>query len=204
MNALLPLRNTSWPEEASAEARQQRAEFKALYFDAPDDALDDASAQGYASQPSRYLADLPVLFHDQAFLGRFLRIFETLWEPLEGRQDHIAFYLDPRTCPVAWLPWLARWCSLPVSEHWPEARLRAVLTVGPALQRCRGTHFSLEQMLAAFTGQTPLIFLSESQPFICHVRLAQPLPDGINRAALERFIQTHKPAHLGYVLEIGS
>ncbi len=54
------------------------------------------------SAASRYLADLPVIYHDeQGFLARYLKIFESIWEPFEWRQDQIALYFDPRTCPVA-------------------------------------------------------------------------------------------------------
>src|SRR2546427_437089 len=43
------------------------------------------------SPASRYLADLPTVFQDPMFpfLGRYLRIFEHIWEPFEWRQDHI-------------------------------------------------------------------------------------------------------------------
>ena len=42
---------------------------------------------------------------NQDFLARMLLVFESLWEPLEQRQDHIAMYFDPRTCPAELLSW---------------------------------------------------------------------------------------------------
>lgn len=53
-----------------------------------------------AYAPSRYLEFLPRVFADNDFLRGFLLIFESMWEPLEWRQDHIDLYFDPRTCPA--------------------------------------------------------------------------------------------------------
>src|SRR5204862_3065515 len=55
---------------------------------------------------SLYLYNLPDIFQENDFLRRFLLIFEDIWEPLEQRQDHTAMYLEPRTCPASFLPWL--------------------------------------------------------------------------------------------------
>lgn len=70
--------------------------------------------------PSRYLAMLPAPFqdgdHDSHFLRRFLLLLETLWEPLEMRQDHLALYFSPWTCPVSFLPFLASWIGLDVRD----------------------------------------------------------------------------------------
>src|SRR5205814_3376189 len=74
-----------------------------------------------AAPQSRYLQHLPTVYEDNVFLGRYLLIFESLWEPLEQRQDHVDMYFDPRTCPAAFLPWLARWLDLSFNTHSPEA-----------------------------------------------------------------------------------
>ena len=65
---------------------------------------------------SSYLRYLPDIFHESDFLGRYLRIFESIWEPLEQRQAHIHCYFDPRTCPSALLPWLAEWFGWPLNQ----------------------------------------------------------------------------------------
>ena len=68
---------------------------------------------------SKYLDYLPAIFADNDFLGRFLLIFESVWEPIESRQDHMDMYLDPATCPASFLTWLASWFDMDLGAHWP-------------------------------------------------------------------------------------
>jgi phage tail-like protein len=158
---------------------------------------------------SRYLYDLPVLFHDNEFLGRYLAIFESLWEPLEQRQDHIEMYLDPQTCPATFLHWLAGWFGLALNQRWPEARQRRLLAEATELYRWRGTRYGLTRMIEVCTGLTPTITDQAEagpggtpQPFVFHIRLHIPPNSGLDRTFIEDIIQTHKPAHAGYMLEI--
>ena len=153
---------------------------------------------------SRYLSDLPVIFHDQDFLGRFLLIFESIWEPLEQRQDHIAMYFDPRTCPASFLPWLAGWIHLALDSHWSEARCRRLLAEAMDLYRWRGTHDGLTRMIKVCTGLTPEITEDPSQPFILQIRVSVPPGSDVRRELLEGLIKVHKPAHVGYRLEVES
>jgi phage tail-like protein len=96
---------------------------------------------------SRYLDYLPAMFADNDFMGRFLLIFESLWEPMEQRQDHIGMYVDPATCPASFLPWIASWFDLPVGAHWPETRIRDLLGQVSDLYRWRGTTYGMAQMI---------------------------------------------------------
>jgi phage tail-like protein len=155
-----------------------------------------------AGPESRYIRDLPVVYHTSEFLGRFLQIFESLWEPLEQRQDHVHMYFDPRTCPAAFLPWLARWIDLSLDPSWPEGRQRAMLTEAFELYRWRGTRYGLSRMIELSTGIAPEIVDEPSLPFVMRVRLS--LPDGaaFDRQAVEDVINAHKPAHVGYILEL--
>ena len=152
-----------------------------------------------------YRRYLPDIFQENDFLRRFLHIFEDIWEPLEQRQDHIAMYFDPRTCPASFLPWLASWLNLPFNPHWPEARRRRLLAQAMELYSWRGTRYGLVRMIEVCTGLTPVITESLSQPFVFHIRIT--LPPGwpgetIDKALIEELIQAHKPAHAGYVLEV--
>ena len=85
---------------------------------------------------SSYLQYLPAMFHEHDFVDRFLRIFETIWEPLEWRQNSLEMYFDPRTAPTGMLEWLASWLGLPVALHYPESRRRALLHDAMDLNRC--------------------------------------------------------------------
>jgi len=151
---------------------------------------------------SRYLHDLPAIYQDADFLGRFLLIIEALWEPLEQRQSHIAMYFDPRTCPVSLLPWLSGWLDMPIDRLWPESRQRAILAEALDLLRWRGTRFGLARMIELSTGLTPEILDEPGQSFVMRVRVTAPPSHQVDRQALDMLVQSHKPAHVGYILEL--
>jgi phage tail-like protein len=153
---------------------------------------------------SRYLRDLPVIFHEQDFFGRFLQIFESIWEPLEQREDHIDMYFDPRTCPALFIPWLASWLHIAVNPHWPEARRRALAADAMELYRWRGTKYGLARLLEVCTGVTPDVRDDSAQPYVFRVTVTLPSGSDIRRELIEELIETHKPAHAGYVLEVRS
>ena len=156
-----------------------------------------------ADGASRYVQFLPIIFQENDFLERFLSIFETIWEPLEQRQDHISLYFSPRTCPVSWLPWFATWFGLELNPHWPEARVRALLAEVPELYRWRGTKYGLTRMLEVCTGATIEIRELPDQPFVFHIAARMPPhADADAEQTLEELIKGHKPAHTGYVLEV--
>jgi phage tail-like protein len=152
---------------------------------------------------SRYMRYLPVIFHDDDFLTRFLQLFESVWEPLEQRQNHIEIYFDAATCPADWLPWLASWFGVELEEHWPEARKRALLVRVIDVYRWRGTAYGLERVIEACVGARPRIEITPDSPFVFRVAVRPP------RGATPHFehdlntiIAAHKPAHAGYTLEI--
>lgn len=140
------------------------------------------------------------LRRNQDFLARMLLVFESIWEPLEHRQDHIAMYFDPRTCPAELLPWLGAWLDLTLDPHWPEERRRALLTEAMELFRWRGTAYGLARIIEVSTGLVPVIS-DDADPFVIRVRVAIPADSGVRREVIEDLIRAHKPAHVGYVLE---
>lgn len=153
--------------------------------------------------PSRYLANLPAMFQDDEFLGRFLQIFEAIWEPMEWRQDHFELYFDPRTSPASYLEYLAGWLHLTVNPHWPEDRRRRLLDEAMELYRWRGTPYGLARMIEVCTGRAVEISELNAQPFTFRVRLPAGSSAG-ERELIEQLLMTHKPAHVGYVLEVGA
>jgi phage tail-like protein len=160
-------------------------------YTAPPDGLD-----------SRYLRYLPSIFQENEFLGRYLRIFETIWEPLEWRQNHINLYFDPRTCPPSLLPWLAGWLDLAVNPYWPEARVRRLIAEAADLYRWRGTAYGLKRLIEVVTGLTPTITEHPAQPFVFHVSLVIPPGSEVDATLIDDLVRTHKPAHAGYILDI--
>jgi phage tail-like protein len=156
------------------------------------------------AQRSRYLNYLPAIFSDNEFLGRYLLVFESIWEPMEQRQDHIEMYLSPATCPASFLPWLASWFDLTVSPHWPERHVRELVQQAMDLYRWRGTNYGLAQMIELWTGVTPHIEESPTEQFVFNVRMAPPGGVKVDRKVVEDLLNAHKPAHAGYQLEIAN
>jgi phage tail-like protein len=153
---------------------------------------------------SNYLDFLPVIFHDSDFMSRFLLIFQSIWEPLEQRQDHLAMYFDPRTCPAPFLHWLAGWLGVAVGPRWPEGRLRTLLAEAVELYRWRGTQYGLTRMIEVCTGVTPSVSEMMANPFVLHIRVAIPPNSDIDRDLIERLIIANKPAHTAYLLEVAA
>jgi len=154
---------------------------------------------------SKYLEQLPIIFHDSDLFRRMLLIFENIWEQMEQRQDYLEMYFDPRTCPASFLRWLASWFDVAIDPHWPEARIRALLLELIQLYRWRGTKYGLSRMLEVCAGVTPEITVSPSSPFVLKISVQLP-KDGSDRDTdkqfIEELVKAHKPAHVGYVLEV--
>ncbi|MEX1020456.1 MAG: phage tail protein [Litorilinea sp.] len=100
-----------------------------------------------------YLKYLPALYAQDEFMGRFLMLFESFWQPIEEQIDNAHYYLDPQLTPARFLPWLASWFRLSVeSEEWTEAKQRALLSTIIWLYRKRGTKHALLEYLEILTG----------------------------------------------------
>lgn len=159
-----------------------------------------------AGPTSRYLKYLPAIYSDDDFLGRYLMIIESLWEPLEQRQHYINMYFDPRTAPTSFLRWLGTWMGLEIEARWPENRCRELLTEAMDLYRFRGTTYGLRRVIEVSTGITPEItdwglVAKGGQPFVFRVKMKLPKGCGVDRELVEELINAHKPACAGYILE---
>ncbi|MHB8645326.1 MAG: FHA domain-containing protein [Thermomicrobiales bacterium] len=152
------------------------------------------------NRPSTILTHLPIIFQENDFFERFLLIFESLWEPLEQRQDHIQMYFDPRTCPEPILSWLASWLDLSYTLHWPEGRKRRFLAEVIDLYRWRGTRYGLERIIEVCTGYVPRITELPNAPFVIDISVTIPPDHGGDRELIEQLVLAHKPAHIGFHL----
>ncbi|KAB8144604.1 FHA domain-containing protein [Chloroflexia bacterium SDU3-3] len=151
---------------------------------------------------SRYLRDLPVIYHDSDFLGRYLQIFEAIWEPLEQRQDHIEMYFDPDTAPARFLPLLAQWLTIPMDIHSPESRQRDLLNEAMDMYKWRGTRYGLARIIQLVIGVVPEISDEPNAPFTIRVRVQNAPDQPIDKTLLEQTILLHKPAHIGYIIDV--
>ncbi len=115
-------------------------------------------------EPSWLLNYLPGIYAEDAlspdgpFLDRFLRIFESILDPLDQQLDVLYAYFDPSLTPAEFLPWLASWVDLVLDENWDEKRRRELLRYAAELYRRRGTAGELRDYLRICTGVEPRIF----------------------------------------------
>jgi phage tail-like protein len=151
---------------------------------------------------SRYLQDLPTIYQDSDFLGRFLLIFENIWEPLEARQDHLDLLFHPSTCPAELLPWLAGLLGIELDRHWGEGQRRAMIAEAYELYRWRGTRYGLTRLLEIATGMAVEISEEHGIAHVMRVRVDVPAGSVLERDQLHALIRLHKPAHVGYVLDV--
>lgn len=165
----------------------------------------------FGYERSSYLQYLPPCYHEDDFLGRFLLIFETILDPLERTIDQLERVFDPRLAPEPLLPWLAFWVDLVLNEKWPLDRRRALVGAAAELYRWRGTRHGLSEYIRMYTGVEPMIVEPEQEQqrggstlpaHMFRVILDVPDPNEIDRDVVEAIIETEKPAHTGYILEI--
>lgn len=120
---------------------------------------------------SSYLQNLPGIFSEDPFLGRFLLAFEQVLtglpglpgrepEPPHGLEEiiaAIATLFDPKETREEFLPWLASWVALGLRADWTEAQKRDFLANIVPLYRRRGTKENLAELLRIYTGLSPVI-----------------------------------------------
>jgi phage tail-like protein len=114
----------------------------------------------WMEQRSRLLQYLPGLFaegEESSFLGRYLLIFETIFDSIDQTISQLPAYFAADTAPDEFLPWLATWVGLLLDDGWPIERRRAVLANAMELHRWRGTRRGLMEHLELYTGIRPEI-----------------------------------------------
>ncbi len=120
---------------------------------------------------SSYLQDLPAIFSEDPFLGRFLLAFEQVLTGLPGLAGRepapphgleeiiatMALLFDPKETREEFLPWLASWVALGLRADWTPAQKRDFLANIVPLYRRRGTKDNLAELLRIYTGLSPVI-----------------------------------------------
>ncbi|NEZ67916.1 phage tail protein [Leptolyngbyaceae cyanobacterium CCMR0082] len=129
--------------------------------------------------PSLYLDFLPDIYRNVDFVGRFLKIFETTFEPAVDILDHQWAYLDPLTAPQAMLPFLAHWVGWSFQGPLSLAQQRALIRYAMEIYRWRGTRRGLR--------------------FYLHLASGLPLDDHVSDES-QRSIGIHENFSQGYVL----
>jgi phage tail-like protein len=157
---------------------------------------------GMSGDISRWLQYLPPIYSEDAFLGRYLLIFEDLLGPVEQLIAHFDLLLDPATAPVGFLPILNDWLGEIVDERWSPEIQRELLKAASELFQARGTRAGLERYLRIVCQDCePEIQENADGPHTFRVILhAQGGP--VERRMVERIIEANRPAHTSYTIEI--
>jgi len=165
------------------------------------------------------LSYLPAVYQEDAasqdFLERFLSLFGSFLQGMEEQIDQVSRILDPEVVSGPFLSWLGSWLDLSVDENWSEQQVRQLLIAAPSLYKKRGTREGMEDIIAIYTGEKPLIveyfqykYLQETQeikeimsslydqnPYGFTVLVKQErVPTSAQLVTLQRIIDEEKPA----------
>lgn len=103
-----------------------------------------------------YLNYLPAIYRNQAacgdFLLRFLSLFESMYQDVEGEIRGLPALFDAKATPAEFLAWLADWLGLELDESWSERKQRKILSEIFRLYALRGTAAGLRRSLKLFAG----------------------------------------------------
>jgi phage tail-like protein len=157
--------------------------------------------KGLSINSQRLIHYLPGIYQT-AFMERFLGIFESILIPIEWNVDNFDLFLDPRTAPAGFLPWLAAWYGILFQPQWDDAQRRAFLKRAHFLFARRGTRLALAELLQIFTGQPVEIDDTSQNLPAATFRVRLPLrKEQVDLEQLSALIDAHKPAHTSYFLE---
>ena len=170
---------------------------------------------------SSYLKYLPGIYAENEFTSRFLMILESVLSPLERTIDNIASYFDPSTTPEEFLPWLSSWLKISLMRPESARRQREFLSHIGEVFAWRGTKRGLTEYIGLHTGVTPIIeedfdplvltdssrlgintVLGGKDPIHFTVRFESNDSPYIDRDQIIAIIESEKPAHTRYSLEI--
>ena len=160
--------------------------------------------KGIPHDSSSWLQYLPEVYSTDAFTGRFLLIFESIFAPFEWMVDNFDLYLDDKTAPTEWLQWFGQWVDIFVPDSIPEARQRAIVAELDKLYLARGTRDSLSRHLELVFDVKPEIDEPKDHPstFMVTLKLGKSGDTEANRHIATRIIEAQRPAHTQYTLHI--
>lgn len=180
--------------------------------------------EGAEPAPSTLLRYLPAIYSADPFVGRFLRIFEDVLDPVSEMVDNQPYYFDPMTTPIELLDYMAQWVDMDdEGSDWALAKRRALIQATPSLYRMRGTKPGLRKHLGIYVGSQNLVLIQErTNGFRLDgdARLGMNTSIGINRTriitvtvvtkggeeldpdTLMGIVENDKPVETNYVLRV--
>jgi phage tail-like protein len=141
----------------------------------------------------------------ETFLMRFLGLFESVLLPLQWLIENFDLYLDVRTAPLEFWPWLEHWYGLPLDAQFKDdptmvERRRYVLSYAHALYAQKGTSIGLQKLLrVCIDDQLPVEIDDQTQSGTFTITIGTTL-SATKRALVERLIEAFKPVDVTYTL----
>jgi phage tail-like protein len=150
--------------------------------------------------PEVFQRTLPV----SPLLGALLEVMEVMHAPVEAGLEQLEQTFDPRRCPDAFVPLLARWVGLDLQVSSGLGRKRELVAGAVQLSQWRGTARGILGLLTAATGLSGFT-LDENRdqdghlrPF--HLLITAPAESASHRDMLEALIAAEKPAYVTWEL----
>jgi phage tail-like protein len=138
----------------------------------------------------------------ETFLSRFLALFESVFLPIEWVIENFDFYLDPRTAPLEFFPWLESWYGLSDTANLSEVQRRELLCHACDLYNRKGTRAALVQIIELYTGCTPVIDDLTTAGATFLVTMKAERGRQLDDKLVKRLIDAFKPVHTTYKLTI--
>ena len=149
-------------------------------------------------EASRLVAYLPSIYRRDEFIGRFLRIFEDVFTPLESNVGTLSSYFNPLLTTPECLPWIAGWLDVALDDRIPLARQRQMVSRASELYRRRGTWQALAVALDVALGLNVKI---DEKPGSFSVTFDA---DDVDRDLVSRIVETQRPAHVSYEIRVAA
>ena len=206
------------------EVRGRYMWFVAEFYGAPQTPVGISDIMVYFPEQS-WLSHLPEVYDRRSdgdtFLGRYLAIFQSMYDGLGQEIEGIPRYLDPEAADAGTLGWLAGWLGIHNVRLWSETQLRYLVSHASELYGKRGTKQGIAQFVRLYTGELPLIveqhkirvfagnpsqyrllealYGTDPNVFTILVR-ASCLPTAREYSDLRRIIEDVKPVHMEFTL----
>lgn len=109
-------------------------------------------------QAESWIQYLPQIYaENQDFLKRYLAIFQTVFDDLEGIVDNMPEVYVPTKTKTSFLNTLNEWLPIDSFQYFTEEQKRNLLKNYHELNQKRGTKEGLIKLITLFTGEEPLI-----------------------------------------------
>lgn len=165
----------------------------------------------------QYLPEIYQTEDGNDFLGRYLSLFEAVYQDMDRKIRNAARQLDSGCSEPDFLHWMAGWTGISDIHLWPEEKLRLLLNGIVKKNLLRGTRQYMEYMIETFTGEKPF-FVEYSEieqyrdepgvyanlkryyahgPYEVNILVReQAVPTLREQMALKKVIENMKPAHI--------